>query len=51
MNGFGKLLTGVGLFVGGYLVGFYELKYKMYKAVAEVVVEKGNKEQKEESQQ
>lgn len=51
MNKVGKLLTGVGLFVGGYLVGFYELKYKMYKAVTEVVVEKVSKEQKEESQQ
>ena len=51
MNRVGKLATGVAIFVGGYLVGIYELKYKMYKAVTEVVVEKVSKEQKEESQQ
>ena len=45
MNKVGKALTGVALFVGGYLVGVYELKYKVYKAMAEVVVEKTNKEE------
>ena len=45
MNGIGKMLTGVAIFVGGYFVGVYELKYKMYKAMAEVVVEKSNKEE------
>ena len=39
MNRVGKLATGVAIFVGGYLVGVYELKYKVYKAIAEVVAE------------
>lgn len=42
MNKVGKLLTGAVLFTGGYLVGIYELKYKVYKAITEVVVEKSN---------
>lgn len=43
MNKVGKLLTGAVLFAGGYIVGIYELKYKVYKAITEVVVEKINK--------
>lgn len=40
MNKIGKMLTGAAVFVGGYLVGFYEMKYKLFKAIAEGVVEK-----------
>lgn len=37
--------------IGGYLIGYYEMKYKVVKLVAESYVEKEEKEKKEESAQ
>lgn len=50
MNKIGKMLAGTAIFVSGYLVGFYEMKYKLFKAIAEGVVEKSKEERKEGSQ-
>lgn len=48
MNNLGKALVGGAIFVAGYLVGFYEMKYKTMKFVLEC--ELTNKEKEEGSQ-
>lgn len=49
MNTLGKALVGGAIFVAGYLVGFYEMKYKTMKCILEAELSKKDKE--EESQQ
>lgn len=49
MNNLGKVLVGSAIFVAGYLVGFYEMKYKTMKTLLEHEISKNKKE--EESQQ
>lgn len=49
MNNLGKALIGSAIFVAGYFVGFYEMKYKTMKVLLEHEISK-NKEE-EESQQ
>lgn len=44
MNKLEKALVTGGIFIGGYLVGFYEWKYKTMKALTSVLIEKENEE-------
>ena len=44
MNKVGKVLAAGGLLLTGYLIGFYEFKYKATKALLEVVIEKQEEE-------
>lgn len=39
-----KVLAAGGLLLTGYLIGFYEFKYKATKALLEAVIEKEEKE-------
>ena len=48
MNNLGKALVGGGIFVAGYLVGFFEMKYKTMKVLLESKI---SKKEEEESQQ
>jgi len=50
MNNLGKALVGGAIFVAGYLVGFYEMKYKTMKWMLTTVCEKKEEEEEEESQ-
>lgn len=47
MNKVGQVLAAGGLLLTGYLIGFYEFKYKATKAMLEAILE----EQKEEKTQ
>ena len=49
MKTLGKALVGSAIFVAGYFVGFYEMKYKIMKVLLECEFSKEKKE--EESQQ
>ena len=46
MKDVGKALTAGALLLTGYLVGFYEMKYKTMKAMLEVVAKKDEGSQK-----
>ena len=50
MNNLGKVLRTGAVFVAGYLVGFYEFKYKATRAMLECMLEK-DEEEEEESQE
>lgn len=45
MNNLGKALVGGAIFVAGYLVGFYEMKYKTMKWMLTTVCEKKEEEE------
>ena len=47
MNGIGKWMFGAAMFIGGYFVGFYEMKYKLYKAVVDGIAKKEREEREE----
>ena len=51
MNKIGKVLTGAIVFIGGYFVGCYETKYKMFKITEDGDATNGKEQQKIESQQ
>lgn len=51
MNNLGKALMGGAIFVAGYFVGFYEMKYKTMKVLLEHEISKKKKKEEEESQQ
>lgn len=44
MKNLGKALVGGAIFVAGYLVGFYEMKYKVMKIMLETELSKKNEE-------
>lgn len=46
MNKVGQVLAAGGLLLTGYLVGFYEFKYKATKAMLEAMLEEEEKEEK-----
>ena len=48
MKTLGNVLVGGAIFVAGYFVGFYEMKYKTMKCLLESEISK--KDEKEESQ-
>lgn len=48
MKTLGNVLVGSAIFVAGYFVGFYEMKYKTMKCLLEAEISK--KDEKEESQ-
>ncbi len=44
MNNLGKALVGGAIFVAGYFVGFYEMKYKTMKVLLDHVISKKDEE-------
>lgn len=47
MNNFGKTLVGAAIFVAGYLVGFYEMKYKTMKWMVTALADNKKKDEEE----
>jgi hypothetical protein len=47
MNNFGKTLVGAAIFVAGYFVGFYEMKYKTMKWMVTALADKQKKDEEE----
>lgn len=45
MNNFGKTLVGAAIFVAGYFVGFYEMKYKTMKWMVTALADKQKKDE------
>lgn len=47
MNNFGKTLAAAVIFTAGYLVGFYEMKYKTMKWMVTALADKQKKDEEE----
>lgn len=51
MNKVGQTLVGLAVFTAGYLVGFYEMKYKAMKVMLTALADDKKKKDEEESQE
>ena len=50
MKNLGKLIGAGAIFVAGYFVGFYEMKYKLMKCLVEGSLQKKTEEKSEEEE-
>ena len=50
MGNFKKAMVTGAVFLGGYLIGFYEYKYKVMKAILESQVKENDENKEKESQ-